>query len=98
MNVAACNLQPNYQRSRVMRKLGLTITDYHTTYSKQLGKCTVCDTWYSKLVIDHCHVTNKFRGLLCRSCNAMLGMAKDNPDTLLRALQYLIRTKVLGNM
>jgi hypothetical protein len=43
----------------------------------------------AELVIDHCHKTGKVRGLLCRECNLLLGQAKDSPEILLGAMQYL---------
>lgn len=39
--------------------------------------------------IDHCHRTNSVRGLLCGYCNNLLGRAFDNPQTLIKAAQYL---------
>ena len=39
--------------------------------------------------IDHCHTSGFIRGVLCRSCNVMLGYAKDNPQRLLNAIKYL---------
>ena len=39
--------------------------------------------------VDHCHNTGKIRGLLCYNCNLMLGNAKDDPDLLLKAIEYL---------
>mgnify|MGYP002345384244 CR=1 FL=1 len=40
-------------------------------------------------LVDHCHKTNKVRGLLCYLCNSMLGKAKDNIDILNNAIKYL---------
>jgi hypothetical protein len=40
-------------------------------------------------MVDHCHRTNKTRGILCRQCNGGLGNFQDNPENLLRAIQYL---------
>ena len=39
--------------------------------------------------IDHDHQTGIIRGGLCGNCNTGLGMFKDNPDTLRKAVQYL---------
>lgn len=39
--------------------------------------------------IDHCHTTGRVRGHLCNNCNKGLGHFKDNPDTLLKAIEYL---------
>jgi hypothetical protein len=52
------------------------------------GPCEICGL-DSTLDADHNHITNQQRGLLCRSCNQMLGNAKDSTQTLHSAVQYL---------
>lgn len=42
--------------------------------------------------VDHNHKTKKFRGILCNSCNGLLGFCKDKIKILKRAISYL-RTK-----
>lgn len=44
------------------------------------------------LSVDHNHITNKIRGLLCRRCNSILGLANDNIDLLLSLVKYLKAT------
>jgi len=39
--------------------------------------------------IDHCHETNKVRGVLCSSCNSGLGLLGDNINGIINALNYL---------
>lgn len=53
--------------------------------------CEICNvlTPASKLHMDHCHVTHKFRGWLCRPCNTGLGALGDNVEGLERAIKYL---------
>ena len=41
------------------------------------------------LAVDHCHRTNKLRGLLCENCNNGLGRFKDSPSLLRKAASYL---------
>lgn len=39
--------------------------------------------------IDHCHETNRVRGVLCTNCNVGLGMFKDNEQNLLNAIKWI---------
>ncbi len=39
--------------------------------------------------VDHDHQTGFVRGLLCRDCNAALGLFKDSQEILERAIGYL---------
>jgi hypothetical protein len=48
-------------------------------------------------VLDHDHRKNSFRGVICPSCNAMLGYSKDNPQTLRAGAEYL-ETRVLSGV
>lgn len=54
----------------------------------RVGICSICGS-SSALVVDHCHTTGKVRGLICSSCNSLLGYSKDNVNTLENAIQYL---------
>jgi len=45
-------------------------------------------TWY----VDHDHVTNKVRGLLCHHCNTALGKFKDDINIMKQAIKYLERS------
>ena len=42
-----------------------------------------------RLIVDHCHVSNRVRGLLCDSCNNGLGSFKDTISSLENAILYL---------
>lgn len=53
------------------------------------GKCAICEQPNSKPYIDHCHATGKVRGVLCPSCNTAIGLLKDDPDLIGRAINYL---------
>ena len=41
------------------------------------------------LAVDHCHTTGKVRGLICHSCNVLLGRAYDDVTILKNAITYL---------
>lgn len=55
--------------------------------------CKICGTHKNKLkrsfAVDHCHTTNKIRGLLCSNCNIGLGQFKDDIILLKNAITYL---------
>lgn len=54
------------------------------------GKCEICGSQSEQVLhVDHCHDTNKIRGMLCRTCNLGLGNFKDSKDLLSKAVAYL---------
>jgi Recombination endonuclease VII len=59
---------------------------------KSRNTCEICNR-PGILCIDHCHKTNKLRGILCRKCNAALGGFEDNPNLLQNAITYLFKLK-----
>ena len=58
-------------------------------YENQNGLCGICEKYFEKLHVDHCHTTNKIRGLLCNHCNLALGKFKDDIKRLSNAINYL---------
>lgn len=71
---------------------GITRDDYDRLYEEQGGLCYIChEKPERELSVDHDHVTHEVRGLLCRTCNSALGLFKDDPALLERALEYLNR-------
>lgn len=77
-----------YDRSRVIRKYGITHEQIEAMRVAQKGLCLICQSRPAKAV-DHCHTTKKVRGLLCTRCNMALGQMLDNPEWLRRAADYL---------
>lgn len=78
-------------RSHLKRKYGLTIEQYEFLVEKQNGVCAICkkEDTIGRLSVDHCHKTGKIRGLLCRNCNSMLGLAKESSILLRAGIDYL---------
>lgn len=62
--------------------------DYNAEYEKQNGKCLICRK-KTKLLQDHCHRLEIFRGLLCVKCNIGLGQFNDSVKILQSAIVYL---------
>lgn len=84
--------------SKLKSKYGINIEIYKTMLDNQQHKCMICNNFETqkdnlgniqRLSVDHCHDTNKVRGLLCSNCNSGLGMFKDNSTLLFKAIEYL---------
>jgi protein-arginine kinase activator protein McsA len=78
-------------RSRA-KKFKLTEQQVQDLYLQHNHSCAICsepETPTARLAIDHCHKSGKVRGLLCASCNHLLGKAYDSTDRLQKAILYL---------
>lgn len=89
-----------YAEWRYKTRHGITKTEMFTLLKEQGDACLICktkDPGIKGWVIDHDHSCcgdinscNKCRrGILCSSCNTMLGFAKDNIGVLAKAVEYL---------
>lgn len=77
-----------------IRKYGVTPEIVEQIFESQGRCCAICKgdspgfkkkTWS----VDHNHVTNQVRGILCHHCNVMLGYSKDSVETHKAAIAYL---------
>src|SRR3977135_2015219 len=85
-------LEPDYRDGERARRYGLSLADYRALQQRQGNACAICRKLTRALCIDHCHVTGRVRGLLCRSCNSALGLDAHAPRLLRAALAYLWAT------
>ena len=75
---------------RLRSSYGLSIEGYNALLARQGGACAICRKQpEQRLCVDHCHVTQKVRRLLCRRCNLGIGYFGDDPRLLRRAAAYL---------
>lgn len=82
-------------------KYGVEHGSYDAMLAAQGGVCAICSTdkpgsRLNRFHIDHCHKSTVVRGLLCEHCNRGLGMFKDDPALLGRAITYLTSAKAGG--
>lgn len=71
------------------RRLAKQLREAKKTAPPKPDKCDCCVTTTDALVVDHDHVSGKFRGWLCKSCNIGIGKLGDNIEGLQQALNYL---------
>jgi len=69
----------------------LSFEEYKNMTINQNGLCAICGNTDNgrELSIDHCHKTNKVRGLLCKKCNSAIGFLSDDIGLLEKAIMYL---------
>ena len=81
------------RKYRLKQKYGLSLEEYDTMLLEQNGCCAICGTdtpgGNGRFHVDHCHSSNRVRGLLCARCNIGLGFFRDNTVVLARAIEYL---------
>ena len=98
------------------KNYNLTLEQYAAMYAAQNGKCAISGIAKPNrltinatlarsdiLVVDHCHDTDKVRGLICDGINKALGLFDHNPYYLYAAGLYIqehrdgVRVKNQGN-
>lgn len=84
---------PQYRKYLLRSNYNMTIEEYQDLLIKQNHGCGICSNTvpggtYHFFPVDHCHNTNKVRGLLCINCNFGLGRVKDNITTLRSMIDY----------
>lgn len=86
--------QRNRTSQSIKKRCGLSIAEYDETYDTQEGKCKICGVRrarYGKerLVVDHCHLSGRFRALLCGPCNSAIGLFQESETVMLSAIEYI---------
>ena len=89
--------EANHRRS-LKKKFGMTPEDYLDILKKQNGVCACCGfpekqkDRYGKtrrLSIDHNHLTDNVRALLCSACNVALGFVYEDTSRLAKLIEYV---------
>ena len=79
----------DHRKYHLKTKYALSIEDYQAMSDSQGGMCAICNRIPARLYVDHDHMTNRIRGLLCQQCNAALGLFGESVQTLKIAITYL---------
>ena len=77
------------RRRRLRRAYGLSEEQVESLRVKQNGRCAICQRESRRLFIDHCHTTQKVRGLLCQTCNTFLGWYEKKAEIIEAFQRYL---------
>lgn len=88
----------SYER-HIFKRYGLSVEQVNEKRKSQSYRCAICRDVFRKTPhIDHCHRTNKVRGLLCVKCNLMLAGADDRLSVLRSGIAYLLKWHKLDKM
>lgn len=73
-------------------KYGITLERYAELRAREV--CDLCGQRPRNrrdyaMHIDHDHATGVVRGVLCHYCNVMIGMARESPHILSRAIEWI---------
>lgn len=78
------------RKLKLKHRYGMSPEDEIAILEAQNYTCAICGNKLDgRYDIDHNHLTLTVRGILCHSCNALLGYAKENIDILFSAINYL---------
>lgn len=80
------------RKSQLRRKYGITPEQRNTILDSQGFACAICHGALDEgraTHVDHCHTTGAVRGILCSPCNTAIGLLKEDPEVLRRAVEYL---------
>lgn len=95
------------RRNTRLRVMGITQADFDARFEAQNYACGICKTPIEegakrtslRACADHCHATNRFRGILCGLCNSGVGIFRDDPQIITAAITWLNkRSQHLGDV
>ena len=89
------NIRRGYWKPHEVMRRKFKITDEQFIKMMKPDDCPCCGRRMEKKCIDHCHKTEKIRGVICNNCNTALGLIDDNKETLSNLIQYLERSEQL---
>jgi hypothetical protein len=89
----------DYRRENLARRYRLTPQEFEDQLVYQRGLCACCQKRMiidvenhrdpDAAVVDHSHVTNELRGIICHDCNIGIGRLGDDLDGVRDAEAYL---------
>ena len=67
---------------------GAKLTTENIEQFNETNQCGICGKNFDNdKALDHCHNTGRYRGALCRQCNAALGKLGDDIDLVIKRLK-----------
>jgi hypothetical protein len=89
------NYNPRKKKNFHLKYLyGITLDEYEEKLKRQDNGCAICGIKVpggngKHFYVDHNHLTNQVRDLLCHNCNYVIGYAKEDIGILMAVINYL---------
>jgi hypothetical protein len=80
---------------RKVTRYGISLDEYHRLASDAGNACQCCRTAFSEqrqVCLDHCSLTKRIRGLLCKPCNCLVEKGDDSRLAIIRRGQAYLKT------
>jgi hypothetical protein len=71
------------------REYGITYNQFIDLWQNQQEQCAVCNQSTDTPSLDHCHKTNRIRGILCPECNKAAGLLQDDVSRIEALANYI---------
>lgn len=78
--------------NHLKNRFGLTREQFTSIMEAQDDKCAICRKEFASAAdtcVDHDHITEAVRGILCRKCNTGIGLFRDDINLVRSAVAYL---------
>lgn len=88
------------------RYYGIDLAKYQEMLLAQNGVCAICSKPETSVVngkikplaVDHCHNSERIRGLLCARCNQAIGLLGEDVNILSNAIEYLRKHSITDSV
>jgi hypothetical protein len=78
------------KRRHRLQRYGITPEQYDAIFEFQGRACAICRTTVTnRWAVDHCHKTQKTRAILCFACNTAIGLLRESPNIMMKAMAYI---------
>lgn len=92
--------KPWARHSKIKSRYGISSEEYDSLLLSQKGLCALCKKPFEghgsdnmAPALDHNHVTKELREFIHQNCNRIIGLAREDPNLLSLAAEYLERHK-----
>jgi hypothetical protein len=91
----ADRIRRTQRQCTLIRRYGISVEEFDAMLWAQGNACAICRAPFTEKrrggpCIDHDHGTGLVRDLLCLKCNSGIAMFDESPESLRRAIDYLI--------